>query len=173
MARVHRGRQARLAHPPKAERHPGNSAPRVPVRDSNRQRRSTTNAAPGDRHSTVARDAYIPIRARCRRTRGRTNQRLTSGRRTAAARSKANGIGSYPGWVSSALTHPAPTIVKAAGNPSRKTALTEPRQPAATAQRTREPAATRQTTGQSRHDSQHQSGQSQETPRDRTGLPGM
>jgi hypothetical protein len=49
------------------------------------------------------------------------------GRRTIAVRSKANGMGSYPGWVTSALTHPAPAIVKAAGVLSRETALTEPR----------------------------------------------
>ena len=29
-------------------------------------------------------------------------------------------MGSYPEWATSALTHPAPAIVKAAGNPSRR-----------------------------------------------------
>jgi hypothetical protein len=48
-------------------------------------------------------------------------------RHPAAVRLKANGMGSYPGWVTSALTHPALAIVKAAGNLSRETALTEPR----------------------------------------------
>lgn len=55
-------------------------------------------------------------------------------------RSRSKGIGSYQGWVTSALTQPRLPIVGTGRNPSRETALTEPARPApATRRRPRTP----------------------------------
>jgi hypothetical protein len=77
--------------------------------------------------STRVRDAYTPIRDTGRRTHGRTKQRPACWPPFNAMPGQGpKGMGSYQGWVTSALTHPRPSIVSAARNPSRKTALTEP-----------------------------------------------
>jgi hypothetical protein len=82
--------------------------------------------------NTRIRDAYIPIRDTGPRAHGRTKRRPACWPPFNAMSGQGpKGMGSYRGWVTSALTHPRPPIVRAARNPSRKPALTEPGRPAA------------------------------------------
>ena len=80
----------------------------MPVRNSESPPPHHPAAARGNRPRTWLVTPIYPSGHGAATLTGAHSSAPRPGRQTATVRSKPNGIGSYPGWVTSALTHPRP-----------------------------------------------------------------